>query len=1017
MCIIINKSYTIPCSISFINTHDSNTSSGNEKKLELESDNGQGNKDYGPNYLNCFYTNATSLANKWDEFKLALDYHNRPHIVMVSETWFNIRTLKEVNGYQLFAKDREQIKGGGVAIYVRDDLICSELNLSMVRNGKLVEQVWCSVNLNKERVIVGCIYRPPTARRESSIAINECIKKAKRLVDADSITSLLIAGDFNYRRIKWDHGEWKFKGRGCPLSVEFVETLETSFLHQHVTDPTFGRNFLDLVVTDDPVRIQDIAVGPPLSTSKDNRLHSTIKWKYRIAGGSTGSAFKRVVRLYHKGNYVGVRDTMNEICELIHRGMDAQSTFEVISSTYNRAIEKHVPTGRKQGSNQYNIDTAVKRDKTVKGAIKNKHRLFARMKTHPSDETKKEYNRAAREVKKQVKRVRSDMEYKVADKCKQEPKLLFSYINSQKKFREDIKVLKLEDGTLVSDKSEIAKTLNLQFHKAFTKPDECGKVQRIASRTTKKCELDPRVVFSPSNVQKYLDRLNKSKTPGNDNIHPYVLREASSSFAAALSDLYIKSYESGELPAEWKVANVTPIFKKGSKSEPNNYRPVSLTSVVCKIMERMIRDVMMSYLIENNLIYKGQHGFVPGKSCTTNLLETMDTITDAINKGYLVILILLDFAKAFDTVPHDELIGKLRAYGFDEHLVKWVENFLKNRKQRVVMGEIVTDWLEVLSGVPQGSVLGPLLFVIYINDMPDSVINLLKLFADDTKLISIIKCEEDLVRLQQDLGTLSEWASEWKMSFNHKKCKYMRIGNNELAKQELKLTMSADNNEPHVLEETKEEKDLGVYLQNNLKWTANVDKACTKAYNSLGLLRKSFKTWTNVRTFRILYTAFVRPHLEYAPQVWNSLTSKDIKKLEKVQKRATKLVPQLRNLRYEERLLNLGLTTLADRRVRGDLIQMYKIRTGRNVIELISPSTSSNVESLQLGDGPASSVRNRRRSNIRVVKEFVKNCSVREKFYSNRVVDPWNGLSNEIVESNSVNHFKKQYDRKKKELP
>jgi hypothetical protein len=152
-------------------------------------------------------------------------------------------------------------------------------------------------------------------------------------------------------------------------------------------------------------------------------------------------------------------------------------------------------------------------------------------------------------------------------------------------------------------------------------------------------------------------------------------------------------------------------------------------------------------------------------------------------------------------------------------------------------------------------------------------------------------------------------------------------------------------------------------------------------------------------------------------QVWNSLTSKDIKKLEKVQKRATKLVPQLRNLRYEERLLNLGLTTLADRRVRGDLIQMYKIRTGRNVIELISPSTSSNVESLQLGDGPASSVRNRRRSNIRVVKEFVKNCSVREKFYSNRVVDPWNGLSNEIVESNSVNHFKKQYDRKKKELP
>jgi len=184
---------------------------------------------------------------------------------------------------------------------------------------------------------------------------------------------------------------------------------------------------------------------------------------------------------------------------------------------------------------------------------------------------------------------------------------------------------------------------------------------------------------------------------------------------------------------------------------------------------------MMVHLIGNNLIYKRQHGFVPGKSCTTNLLETLDIITDAVNNGFLVILILLDFAKAFDTVPHDELIEKVRAYGFDERLIKWLSNFLKKRRQRVVMGEVVTDWLEVLSGVPQGSVIGPLLFVIYINDMPDSIASFLELFADDSKLISIIKCAEDLSQLKQDLANISESSVKWKMSFNYKKCKFMKI--------------------------------------------------------------------------------------------------------------------------------------------------------------------------------------------------------------------------------------------------
>jgi hypothetical protein len=1000
-----------------INTNDICRSKRNE--IELELDTTCRNTVLGTNHLNyldCFYTNATSLANKWDEFKLVLEYHNKPHIVMVSETWFNIRTLKEVNGYQLFAKDREQIRGGGVAIYVRNDLTCNELNLGTIRNGEQVEQIWCSVNLDKERIAVGCIYRPPTARRETSVAINESLKKAKSLVDSGSFSSLLISGDFNYQKIIWNHGEWKFKGRRCPLSIEFVETLEANFLHQHVSTPTFGKNFLDLVITDDPVRVQNTIIGPPLSSSKDNRLHSTIRWKFLVQSKESKPIAERVVRLYYKGNYHRVGGTMREACKGIRSNMDPQRISDVICSAYRVAIEEHVPIKTKQGITSYNIDIAVKKDRTVKEAIKNKYRLFARTKSKSIEsaetrkEYKKEYNRASREVKKCVKRVREDLEYKIAAKCKHEPKLLYSYINGQKKIKDSIRALKLENGSLAVDRLAIANTLNLQFQRAFTKIGADEHVSKLAIRTKEICRLDPSVLFSPENIQKYLDKLNKSKTPGNDNIHPHVLREASSDFATILSKLFIRSYESGELPMEWKEANVTPIYKKGPRSDPGNYRPVSLTSIVCKIMERMIRDVMMAHLIENNLIYKGQHGFVPGKACTTNLLETLDTITDAMSKGYLVILILLDFAKAFDTVPHDELVGKARAYGFGEDLLRWLSNFLKNRRQRVVMGETITEWLEVFSGVPQGSVLGPLLFIIYINDMPDGVINHLKLFADDSKLISVIKNEDDWVQLQQDLDRISEWSIDWKMSFNYNKCKFMRFGNLMLNRPDLSLTMKASDGIRHVLEESNGERDLGVCLQNNLKWSDNVNKACSSAYNSLGLLRKTFRTWTNIRTFKTLYTAFVRPHLEYAPQVWNSLTSRDVKKLEKVQKSATKLVPQLRNLRYRERLLNLGLTTLADRRTRGDLIQMFKIDSRKNSIELIGPVMSCNIENSEPNDGPASSVTARRRKSLRVVKELVKGCSVRDKFFSNRVVDSWNALNNEIVSSSSVNEFKKRYD-------
>jgi len=212
-----------------------------------------------------------------------------------------------------------------------------------------------------------------------------------------------------------------------------------------------------------------------------------------------------------------------------------------------------------------------------------------------------------------------------------------------------------------------------------------------------------------------------------------------------------------------------------------NYRPVSLTSILCKVMEGLIREVMMQYLVSNNLLAPQQHGFVPKKACVTNLLETMYSVTSELASGRPVDLVYLDFSKAFDTVPHKRLLLKLAAYGIDDQLCSWVKDFLTDRKQRVVMGEFESEWMNVTSGVPQGSVLGPLLFLLYINDLPDRWANENKFYADDGKLVCRnIDTNAGVQKVQADLDAASDWNDDWLMQLNERKCAVVHMGKRNL---------------------------------------------------------------------------------------------------------------------------------------------------------------------------------------------------------------------------------------------
>ena len=259
-------------------------------------------------------------------------------------------------------------------------------------------------------------------------------------------------------------------------------------------------------------------------------------------------------------------------------------------------------------------------------------------------------------------------------------------------------------------------------------------------------------------VDKVLSALNAGKSQGPDQILPNVLKETKDLLIEPLKIIFQKSLNENTLPAIWKKANFSAIFKKGEKKNTGNYRPNSLTSVPCKLMEKIIRDAIVKHMTENDLFSNAQHGFITRKSCVTQLLEFLEDITQAIDNGEYVDVVYLDFCKAFDKVPHKRLLKKLHGYGIRGKIYNWVKEFLSGREQSVFVNGANSSWKDVTSGIPQGSILGPVLFLVFINDMPDVIVVLIKLFAEDAKIYAVVSNQADNDKVQHSLNRAVNWA-------------------------------------------------------------------------------------------------------------------------------------------------------------------------------------------------------------------------------------------------------------------
>lgn len=926
--------------------------------------------------LSVIHLNIRSIRNKLNYIKDSLLDFN---ILCFTETHLNHAILNEdlfLEGFQpiKFRKD-VSAHSAGLLTYVSEGLIAAHRPDLEV---DLDESLWIEVRHKGEPYLICNIYRPPSTPASFWQRLNIIIEKA-----LESSKRLIIVGDLNEDQLN-EHNRY------------LKDLININNLENIIKEPTrvtpLTATLLDVVIVSEDVDVLNsgtLQVDP--SVSDHSAVYMFISFSY-----SHETSFKREVWNYKMGDYEKLNDLISSTDWSFINNGNLDLVCEQFTTKFMNLVRECVPSKtvliRPTDKPWYDSvirSTSRKRDRLKRKALKS---------GIISDWSK--YKQIRNKVNNQIKHAKerfyNNIENSLIDSSSTDPKLywkLLKHFMKNNKKSEIIPPLKTTsengDESYAFNDLEKANALN-DYFVSISKLDESNTSLPTFTPKTPHNLSDIRI--EETEIADVINTLITNKACGEDQISHFLLKKTCSTIVKPLCLLFNRSHNECHFPSPWKSGRVMPLYKKGPAELPSNYRPISLLSCVGKIDERIVFKHMYNFFHTNNLIYKNQSGFLPGHSTVYQLLDIYHQITQSIDAKQHTCIVFCDVSKAFDRVWHKGLLFKLRQHGINGNLLQWISHYLSNRQQRVFIGSSISSPKFTTAGVPQGTVLGPLFFLIYINDIAESLLSIVRLFADDTSMACTSSNTQAIEGiLNHDFAVLAAWAKQWLVDFHPLKTEAILFtSSNEVQN----LNLIFDN---ILINFVENHKHLGLILSSNAKWHEHIENISSSVSKILGIMR-SIKFRLTRKALNNVYISYVRPILEYASVVWDGCTAYEKTRLEQIQYEAARIVTGLtRSVSVNKLIKEIGWLPLSERRLFQKVVLMYKIKND------IAPEYVCNLMPPTVANRTVYNLR-----NVEDISVLNRRTEIFSRSFIPSTITYWNSIPLSIRNADSINSFKSQ---------
>ncbi|MCG7879943.1 MAG: reverse transcriptase domain-containing protein [Candidatus Thiodiazotropha endolucinida] len=940
--------------------------------LDIEKNPGPANSNSANAELSILHLNIRSIRNKIDYIK---DHFLDFDILCFTETHLdhqitNDTLLLSDTFNEPYRRDRTN-HGGGLLVYIN-----SQLNHSRRTDLEIYcpESIWVEIKVNNINYLLGLFYSPRTADVTFFENLNLNIEKAY-----DLTRNLIILGDLNEDLFNDNYQNLK-------------ELILLNSLQNTVTVATRQSALLDpIIIFDDMQFLDSGTIDTPSDISDHKATYIRLPFYYQCQ-----TTYKRLIWLYKRADYIKLKELIrNYDWRILLEGSFNDACVNFTNTFLNFAkicIPSKIVTIR-PGDKPW-FDSVIRRNMRIRDRLKIKS-----IKTGNSNDVNK-YKRIRNRVNNLIKHAKekfyNTLEVSISDFHHNDKRKFWQVIRhfvKNNKSSNNIPPLVIENengpNLCCYTDDEKAECLNEYFSSISTINDIGVQLPNFELKTRNSLS---NIACTASEISNLITLLNPNKATGPDSISNRMLKAVAIEISVPLELLFNRSFREGVFGDIWKGSHVLPLPKKGDLTKVTNYRPVSLLSGIGKLLERIVHKNIYNFLHENNLLYKYQSGFLPNHSTTYQLVDIYQHICQTFENNQFSCMIFCDVSKAFDRVWHQGLIFKLKQHGINGQLLNWIKDYLSNRSQKVILKSSTSTARSTNAGVPQGSVLGPLLFLVYVNDIADSLLSLTRLFADDSSLFYSASSLDDIQGIiNHDLRILSAWSKQWLVTFN------------SLKTEAVLFTLKKFEHHPDIVFDgapikfVPEHKHLGLTLSCNGQWKKHIENIISSAAKVVGIMRKLKYTFNRLALNQI-YLSYVLPIIEYSCIVWDGCTAQDCQSLEKLQHEAARIVTGLtRSVSLDKLYKECGWLTLKQRRYKYKLSFMY------NVVHENVPSYILDIIPPLVRDTTQYPLRND--NNIMIPR-------TRTEIYRRSCIPSsisiWNSVDYNIREAPSLNSFKYQ---------